>query len=544
MLPLLQTHQRVQPPLDPLAPFGNQPANGKQDYTFLYRHSRTYQPAHDGGSTPRSFAIRTAQQHHPSLHRISTTFTRSHAHDHHAEHSLRRKTPSGTIDNGYDGSHLVSGPPPLKQMALPASSEIFPTAVVDRSSGPSMGAYHRPIHTGSWPYAMTRPLPKMNPDMGALHTPPSANGGGWAMGFPNAAQATGSLAGMPRPQMIPQQSYQTAAGYHPYMGPGPQGMLNTPVFSPGGYEQAGSWREPSMTEYQASVPLANGYTTQNAVVDSAFMPTQSTTHHGFPNSGLGQAHPFRLPLSSLPIDDGFSRYGHNHPGYNPPLQSLQSLSLNSPASNFSRVANGEAGSPAQFKERALQHAHKAYNDLLAYLGHIKKAHHSRSGSGSKSLTKMVVYPKPPRTLATAESHIKAYQSYDDAPSTRSIVQAHQDSIREFMGLNQPGPRYHLAAGHAHDGALGHNPTIAAEIRGHPNPHLGLYHGKQYLSYPEVCLSPPMVAKASLATLSTLCEQSGWKWVDGMLLGGCLHYGLEQYEKALEWFRRIVSLDAG
>ena len=542
MLPLLQTHQMVQPPLDPL---GNQPANGKQDYTFLYRRSRTSPSAHDGGSTPRSFAIRTAQQQqqHPSLHRISTTFTRSHAHDHHGEHSLRRKTPSGTIDNGYDGSHLVSGPPPLKQMALPASSEIFPTAVVDRSSGLPMGAFHRPIHSGSWPYATTGPLPKMNRDMGVQHTPPSANGG-WGMGFPNTAQATGSLAGMPHPQMIPhQQNYQTAVGFHPYMGPGPQVMMNTPVFSPGGYEQAGSWREPRMADYQASIPLANGYTPQNAVVDSAFMPTQSTIHHGFPNSGLGQAHPFRLPLSSLPIDDGFSRYGHNHPGYNPPLRSLQSLSLNSPR-NHSHVANGEAGSPARFKERALQHAHKAYNDLLAYLGHSKKAQHSRSGSGSKSLTKMVVYPKPPRTLATAESHMKSHPLYRDAQPRYSTLQAHQDSIRQLVSEAAPGSPYHFSAGHAHDRALGHNPTITAEILGHPNPHLGLYPGKQHRSYPEMGMSPPMVAKASLDMLSTLCEQSGWKWVDGMLLGGCLHYGLEHYEKALEWFRRIVSLDAG
>jgi hypothetical protein len=43
-------------------------------------------------------------------------------------------------------------------------------------------------------------------------------------------------------------------------------------------------------------------------------------------------------------------------------------------------------------------------------------------------------------------------------------------------------------------------------------------------------------------LTHLCEQSDWKWIDGMLLGGCLHYGLERYEKSLEWFQRIISLD--
>jgi hypothetical protein len=55
-------------------------------------------------------------------------------------------------------------------------------------------------------------------------------------------------------------------------------------------------------------------------------------------------------------------------------------------------------------------------------------------------------------------------------------------------------------------------------------------------------SPVFRARASLEMLTTLCEQSGWGWVEGMLLGGCLHYGLERYEEALEWFKRIVSLD--
>ncbi|TKW53168.1 putative UDP-N-acetylglucosamine--peptide N-acetylglucosaminyltransferase SEC [Colletotrichum tanaceti] len=37
--------------------------------------------------------------------------------------------------------------------------------------------------------------------------------------------------------------------------------------------------------------------------------------------------------------------------------------------------------------------------------------------------------------------------------------------------------------------------------------------------------------------------TGWKWIDGILLGGCLHYGLEHFEEALEWFTRITSLEA-
>jgi tetratricopeptide (TPR) repeat protein len=55
-------------------------------------------------------------------------------------------------------------------------------------------------------------------------------------------------------------------------------------------------------------------------------------------------------------------------------------------------------------------------------------------------------------------------------------------------------------------------------------------------------SPILNAKTSLDMLTGLCENSDWKWIDGMLLGGCLHYGLEHYEEALEWFKRIIGLD--
>ncbi|CAK7207845.1 hypothetical protein SEUCBS139899_010660 [Sporothrix eucalyptigena] len=49
------------------------------------------------------------------------------------------------------------------------------------------------------------------------------------------------------------------------------------------------------------------------------------------------------------------------------------------------------------------------------------------------------------------------------------------------------------------------------------------------------------AKDVLTLLTTICEGSGWKWVEGMNLGACLHYALEHFEQALEWFKRIFTL---
>ncbi|KAK0652897.1 glycosyltransferase family 41 protein [Cercophora newfieldiana] len=521
MLPLIQTHQPVQQPLDSL---GGLPGHGhgKPDYIFHYHRSRQAPTTHHTNSTPRTFAIRTSQQQPPSLHRITTTLTRAHGHDHAAEHSLRRKTPSGTIDNGYDGSHLVSGPPPLKQMALPASSDIFPIAVVDRTPGLSLSNFPRPPHMGGWPYTATGQVPKMNHGMDPAGAAPTTS----------RVWGLGPLAGLRDPgsadrasQMVLMHNYQAASGLHGVMGAGYQQPLASPAFAPGGYAQSGPWGGANLSGF-AAIPLANGYTPQNAVVDSAFMPTQATIHHGFPNgSGIGQAHPFGPPLPSRPIDDGFGRYG-GHSGQHTPVHRLQALTLNPPGGH----PKSEPASPAQFKERALQHAHKAYNDLLVYLSHSKKVHHGRTGSSSRPTNKMVVYPKPPKTFTGSESSTKA-QPPPYAETTPSYSQhlAQKEAAARAAGFG----------GHPHGRALAANPTIAAEIISNAN---AGYLNKPHRGFPEIGGSPLLNARSSLEMLTNLCELGGWKWVDGMLLGGCLHYGLERYEEALEWFKRIVGLE--
>ncbi|CAI4212435.1 unnamed protein product [Parascedosporium putredinis] len=56
------------------------------------------------------------------------------------QHQLRRKTPSGTITDGYDGSLAPSipGPPPLKQLIVPGSS--FGTLAIRESVSTATGS--------------------------------------------------------------------------------------------------------------------------------------------------------------------------------------------------------------------------------------------------------------------------------------------------------------------------------------------------------------------------------------------------------------------
>ncbi|KAK4242504.1 glycosyltransferase [Achaetomium macrosporum] len=498
MMPLAQVHQMVQPQIDSLGYYQSQL---KPEYSQHHRGSHLSQGSlslRSTDSTPRAFAIRSAQ-HVPGLQRITATLSRLHAHDHNqAEpYYLRRKTPSGTIDNGYDGSlaHLASGPPPVKHMIVPASSRIFPTAVVQRASNPSAGGMLQQVPVGAWPYSAATPMTSFDPGMDSvngLH----GTARGWGIGSPGPALSLGATDGATFVQAVPQHNYH-ASGLQTPLGPPYQQSLSQTVYSPGGFQQPAVWRDGNLG-YRTFIPLANNYTPQNSV-DSAFMA--STIHHGLANApGLGQTHQLGLPLPGQPPHDGFACYCQNHLVHHATHPGQNSVSTTPGAGFANGVASGEVGSPARFRERALQSAHKAYNDLLLYLTSAKKANHARNGSGSRVSSKMVVYPKPSTTPAGSGNRVPSLSAFGELPEGYSQQMTRREAaIRAFASGHHQRPFHEMG-------------------------------------------SPVLNAKASLDMLSTLCEQSGWKWVEGMLLGGCLHYGLERYEEALEWFKRIVNLD--
>lgn len=53
-------------------------------------------------------------------------------------------------------------------------------------------------------------------------------------------------------------------------------------------------------------------------------------------------------------------------------------------------------------------------------------------------------------------------------------------------------------------------------------------------------SPTGDARAAIEMLDRLSQESGWEWTDGMLLGGCLAYGLGEFDQALEWYARVLA----
>ena len=55
-------------------------------------------------------------------------------------------------------------------------------------------------------------------------------------------------------------------------------------------------------------------------------------------------------------------------------------------------------------------------------------------------------------------------------------------------------------------------------------------------------SPSTAAVYAMEMLSRLCQESGLEWTDGMLLTGCLAYGLGDYNKAMKWYLKVLQFD--
>ena len=51
------------------------------------------------------------------------------------------------------------------------------------------------------------------------------------------------------------------------------------------------------------------------------------------------------------------------------------------------------------------------------------------------------------------------------------------------------------------------------------------------------------ASLALEALERLCQDESEPWIDGVLLAGCLAYGLEDYPRALKWFEHILKHDS-
>ena len=519
------------PPFDPLST----PRPPDRLAPLPFRSSRDQIPSSALAPPQRAYPVDNHGLHRPSFSRTNSLgHSYGRQYNDPSEHMLRRKTPNGTLAAGYDGTPVQwsSKAPALKHVVLPSSvgdisisnsvHPMTPDGHPTRQRSASLGWVHQQGQAGSF---NTYKDARMNSDPGnwtqfssAVDNPPNVWGNLWTNQPPTYYPNNG----MQIPTVL-QPSYQPAPGptasndgglYGPYW---PDGRFVP--YRPAAYR---GHQQPQNQDWDL-----NGHLQHSKPPLEILPPFQRSSFHvdSAPQAGNVSFYPENVNYQP---EDRFATPLLSHPEHTQtaPYSTIPDGSRTSVGYSANRTAN------PHFKEKTLSWAHSIYVDLLAFLHQAKKeSRQSKHSQGSRAYSKTSIYPKPPRQPASAHGtlHLASHEDNKSDPNSQHVGNTHAPQHR--LGLSRgysswQGP-----------GSLGESryPKSA-------NPEVSHY-ASPFQSVHNHPVSPINKAKEALEMLTNLCEQSGWCWVDGMLLGGCLAYGLEEYQKALDWYSKIIALDS-
>lgn len=414
------------------------------------------------------------------------------------EHLLRRKTPNGTLAAAYDGSSQdwAIRPPASK---IPRQS---------RAGSDSTGAGWYSCLSEDQHAVSLQGMPANWPHIPQLSSSPYPWNGGTQV--PTVLQPMWQPAGGPTASNPPQF-------YGPYW---PDGSY-TP-YKPAFVQNYHHHRETNSGHPDASTQMSNlkfgpSLQTQSRLFDAAYMDHISTT-----GRSPFEQHPEGTPLPYQHLTNADNTFPTSLLGSRLPFE-LQ----------LSR------GSNYQFKDRVLEWAQKVYLNLLAQLQQADSRNQRKRSQGHpRSRSQPNIYPSLPRqashidhTATTTQRKRSEDQRFYDIPPlsirpVNSSDRRHSNStISDWQhDCNIP--------------SLGQPATATSLPRFSASP---MYSGGGYF-VGERLKSPSENAKAAVELLNNLCQESQWSWIDGMLLGGCLAYGLENYDMALNWYNQIITLD--
>ena len=454
------------------------------------------------------------------------------------EHMLRRKTPNGTLAAGYDGTPVQwsSKAPALKHVVLPMSACTLAQHAAPPGNVPD--EYWERPRSNSLGWNFNSP----SLQVGALS-------GVGDVGISTDTMNWSNVPSLPFTQhnVLDHLSMQQAATFYPNNGmrvptviqpayqpsPGPTASNDGGLYGP-------YWPDGKFLPYRPAALRDHGHRFSNFDFDLnrnfqqphlsspvELLPVLRQPSSNVDSAQLAGKLPFALSDSIPRMHDlGLITSHHSQQMSDGGIYSSFADGARTPTAQSINTANN-----SRFKEKTLSWAHSIYIDLLAYIHQSKKDNrHSRQSNGFRSYSKNSIYPKPPRQPASYlmnSDSTEPYPQSDDfeSASSRSQVRPLQFSPSRTNSFS------------------GWQSREDFEARQYRVSNQEVPHYVSPFQAPNASLSAPLSkAREALEMLNNFCEQSGWYWIDGMLLGGCLAYGLEEYQIALEWYSKILALD--
>ncbi|KAF2744249.1 glycosyltransferase family 41 protein [Sporormia fimetaria CBS 119925] len=491
-----------------------------------------------------------------------------------SENMLRRKTPNGVLASAYDGTSVeeLDKPRASKHIILPVTAAMSLASLPFRMADPSNG----------FGTAQQRQQEQLRADWSASLYFGMGSGRGLD-GWQAIGQAVPQIDSMLN-QMTPLQPYTHygapfciagAPSLHSF-GPPPTVSNDQGPYGP-------YWHDGTYIPYRPAAlrdsrfiphpqhqhahlhPYSHSLHDQQAHAGSHWRsfpnPNHPTNnhpqlqHHTY-NSQLLQPPPHsyslpppRLPHNALPDP-------HGRPPYATPVHS-QHPQDRIPATAYLPAASATRSVSAalvdftthpentQNRDRMFAWAHRVYVELLEYLKCTRKPSSSSRTSQGYQAPRPHIYPRPPRQVSSA-----SLSALDELPASSTVehqLQDHLPSHRHSSSLHA----YVSGNGHDSNGAPLQSPqpphgtgSLLQGLVQPPRP-LRRMSGTSVATTNQSLRSEqplPVIAATALNLITKHCEDSNWKWIDGILLGGCLAYALGHYQTAQQWYKHILLLD--
>ena len=213
---------------------------------------------------------------------------------------------------------------------------------------------------------------------------------------------------------------------------------------------------------------------------------------------------------------------------------------------------------AHFNDKVLVWAHQIYLSLLASLHHARRATSQTSRNGERH-AQPNIYPKAPRQLSLPPSALQARTALGLNNSQRLVGVSHSSNDVSRRQFSHPQHISGTPGSSSENFIRPFEPSSFQNGQSRqpwqpngqcPSPtHATM--GRDHRDQPRSMMSsmirdhessPSTAAATALELLNRLCQESGWEWTDGLLLGGCLAYGLGDYQKALKWYSKVLHCD--
>ncbi|PYI03605.1 UDP-N-acetylglucosaminyltransferase [Aspergillus sclerotiicarbonarius CBS 121057] len=506
------------------------------------------------------------------------------------EHALRRKTPSGTLAAGYDGT-------PGDTTIQPASKHILVS--------PIESGHLIPPHTGfpmeTWQQVgldqastgkhLNFP-PVYRNDLSRPNVPPAemaqgVNGTSWVRSL-NYVPGMDSMLNQSLPMQPSQQRFYWHNGaYVPTVLPATLQPCVGPTASAGTGPYGPYWPDGVYIPYRPAAFRDARFNSPTRFAKATNPPALQFFDAGqppFSRSAISSGShpdpsltwnpgPVGMLASDLPMKNNFPRrhsdqklvdlstgprilpYHTRQPNPSPGFSSRPQVPDSGPSwssgpASAQGVQPGPTAAPpatnAEFKEKVLTWAHSVYVDLLASIHQARRNSISTAAAEGQSqrILKPSIYPKPPRQPGLDFSNTNTVEPsrHNSYPSGQfdqraTATNPGQNDASSF----QAGRRYERPSLAQIPQAV--SDTLMLDRLRHTGRLTASTVASRFGAAPLNEGSITGNAISSLEMLSHLCMESGWEWIDGMLLGGCLAYGLGDYHKAMRWYSRIIARDA-